>query len=163
SAITSWQHKPAHARRPAMTAVPTATATPAAPPSTPEPSRRWLALVFIALAQLMVALDETILSIALPSAQAALHASDAGRQWVSTGYGMGFAGRLRLGGKVADRLGRRRTFLVGLAGFAAASALGGVAVNFEMLVAARAVQGAFAALLTPTALSLLAVTFTQPK
>ena len=149
-----------------MTASPTVSAPPArpAPPApTPETSRRWLALAFIALAQLMVALDATIVSIALPSAQAALHASDAERQWVITAYTMAFAGLLLLGGKIADRVGRRRTFLIGLAGFAAASAVGGLAVNFEMLVAARAVQGAFAALLTPTALSLLAVTFTQPK
>lgn len=128
-----------------------------------QPSRRWTALAFIALAQLMVALDATIVSIALPSAQASLHASDAGRQWVVTAYTMAFGGLLLLGGKVADRLGRKRTFLIGLLGFAAASAIGGVAPDFAVLVAARAVQGAFAALLTPTALSLLAVTFTESR
>lgn len=146
-----------------MTATPTATRMPGPRAGTPETSRRWMALAFIALAQLMVALDATIVSIALPSAQAALHASDAERQWVITAYTMAFAGLLLLGGKIADRLGRKRTFLIGLAGFACASALGGVAANFEVLVAARAMQGAFAALLTPTALSLLAVTFTEPR
>ncbi len=143
-----------------------ATATSAAAPRAagPEPSaRRWTALVFIALAQLMVALDATIVSIALPSAQAALHASDAQRQWVITAYAMAFGGLLLLGGKVADRLGRRRAFFIGLLGFAVASALGGIAPNFDVLVGARALQGAFAALLTPTALSLLAVSFTQPR
>lgn len=128
-----------------------------------ERSHRWAALTFIALAQLMVALDATIVSIALPSAQASLHATDAERQWVVTAYAMAFGGLLLLGGKIADRLGRKRTFLLGLAGFVAASAFGGAAPSFEMLVAARAVQGAFAALLTPTALSLLAVTFTEPR
>ena len=139
-------------------------ATPGSDPHIAPPlPHRWLALVFIALAQLMVALDATIVNIALPSAQSALHASDASRQWVITGYTIAFGGLLLLGGRVADRFGRKRTLLAGLAGFAAASALGGAATNFELLVAARALQGAFAALLTPTALSLLAVTFTEPR
>jgi EmrB/QacA subfamily drug resistance transporter len=125
--------------------------------------RRWTSLIFIALAQLMVALDATIVSIALPSAQSALHVTDAERQWVITAYTLAFGGLLLLGGRVGDQLGRKRTFLLGLAGFAAASALGGAAVNFGMLIGARALQGAFAALLTPTALSLLAVTFTEPR
>jgi EmrB/QacA subfamily drug resistance transporter len=125
--------------------------------------RRWMALAFIALAQLMVALDATIVSIALPSAQAALHVSAAQRQWVITAYTLSFGGLLLLGGRIADSIGRRRAFLVGLAGFAAASALSGAAVNLGMLVAARALQGAFGALLAPTALSLLAVTFTEPR
>jgi EmrB/QacA subfamily drug resistance transporter len=126
-------------------------------------SRRWLALAFIAVAQLMIALDATIVSIALPSAQRALGASDADRQWVITAYTLAFGGLLLLGGRVADLLGRKRAFLIGLAGFALASAAGGSAPNFEVLVASRAVQGAFAALLAPTALSLIAVTFTEPK
>jgi MFS family permease len=96
--------------------------------------RRWLALVVIAMAQLMVALDATIVSIALPSAQRALHVSDADRQWVITAFG----GLLLLGGRVADYMGRKRTFVAGLAGFAAASALGGSASSFTILVAARA-------------------------
>ena len=124
--------------------------------------RRWLALAVIAIAQLMIALDATIVSIALPSAQHALGASDAQRQWVITAYTLAFAGLLLVGGRIADTFGRRRTFVVGLAGFALASALGGSAGTFVVLLAARAAQGAFAALLAPTALSLLAVTFTQP-
>lgn len=129
-----------------------------------EPTpRRWTALAFVALAQLMVALDATIVSIALPSAQAALHASDADRQWVITAYTLSFGGLLLLGGRLADYLGRKRAFLLGLAGFALASAVGGGAPGFGVLVGARALQGAFAALLAPTALSLLAVTFTEPR
>lgn len=129
----------------------------------PGSSRPWVALTFIAVAQLMIALDATIVSIALPSAQAALGASDADRQWVVTAYTLSFGGLLLLGGRIADLIGRKRAFLIGIAGFAAASVLGGAAPNFAILVAARAVQGAFAALLAPTALSLVAVTFTEPR
>jgi MFS family permease len=125
--------------------------------------RRWTSLAVVALAQLMVALDATIVSIALPSAQAALQASDADRQWVVTAYTLSFGSLLLLGGRFADYFGRKPTFLVGLAGFALASALGGWAPNFGILVGARALQGAFGALLVPTALSLLAVTFTEPR
>lgn len=126
-------------------------------------SQRWLALVFIALAQLMIALDATVVNIAMPSAQAALGFSDANRQWLVSAYTLSFGGLLLVGGRIADsRLGRRRAFTIGLIGFAAASALSGAAVNLEMLVAARALQGVFAALLAPTALSLLAVLFTEP-
>ncbi|HEV3405983.1 MAG TPA: MFS transporter, partial [Candidatus Dormibacteraeota bacterium] len=128
-----------------------------------QDSRRWLALAFIAVAQLMIALDATIVSIALPTAQRALGASDADRQWVVTAYALAFGGLLLLGGRVADLLGRKRAFLIGLGGFALASVAGGAAPSFAILVAARAVQGAFAALLAPTALSLLAVAFTEPK
>ena len=124
---------------------------------------RWLALAFIALAQLMVALDATIVNIALPTAQSSLQFSDAQRQWVITSYTLAFGGLLLLGGRVADAVGRKRALLFGLAGFAAASAVSGAAVNLPMLLAARALQGAFAAILAPTALSLLAVTFTEPK
>lgn len=126
-------------------------------------SRRWAVLVVVSLAQMMVALDATVINIALPSAQRALHASDAERQWVVTAYTLALAGLLLLGGRLADRLGRRRTFLAGLTGFAAASAAGGAAPDFGTLLATRAAQGAFAALLTPTALSLLALTFTQTR
>ena len=128
-----------------------------------RPERRWLALSIIAVAQLMVALDATIVSIALPWAQRALGASDAERQWVITAYTLAFGGLLLTGGRVADTLGRKRTFVIGLAGFALASAIGGSAGTFPVLLAARAAQGAFAALLAPTALSLLAVTFTEPR
>src|SRR5207245_8399805 len=92
--------------------------------------RRWVALAFIAIAQLMIALDATIVSIALPSAQSALGASDADRQWVVTAYALAFGGLLLLGGKVADYAGRTRAFLIALAGFAVASAIGGAAPNF---------------------------------
>jgi EmrB/QacA subfamily drug resistance transporter len=125
--------------------------------------RRWLALVVIAVAQLMTALDATVVNIALPSAQHTLGFDDGDRQWVITAYTLSIAGLLLLGGRVADHLGRRRTFLAGLAGFATASALAGAAPNFAVLVTGRALQGGFAALLIPTALSMVAVTFTDPK
>ena len=128
-----------------------------------EPPRRWLALIFISLAQLMVALDATIINIALPSAQRSLQFSNADRQWVITAYTLAFGSLLLLGGRLADMFGRKRTFLIGLLGFAAASAGGGAASSFAALVAARAAQGAFAALLAPTVLSLLALTFTEPR
>jgi EmrB/QacA subfamily drug resistance transporter len=138
--------------------------TGASQASQPAHQPRWLVLVFIALAQLMVALDATVVNIALPSAQAGLGFSDADRQWVVTAYTLALGGLLLLGGRIADsaRVGRRRALLIGLLGFAAASALSGAATSPGMLVGARAVQGAFAALLAPTALSLLAVTFTEP-
>jgi EmrB/QacA subfamily drug resistance transporter len=128
----------------------------------PDP-RRWKALVFISLAQLMVVLDSTIVNIALPSAQHSLGISDANRQWVITAYALAFGGLLLFGGRIADLWGRKRTFVVGLTGFALASALGGAASNEAMLLGSRALQGAFGALLAPAALSLLAVTFTDVK
>ena len=128
----------------------------------PDP-RRWTALVFIALAQLMVVLDATIVNIALPSAQRDLHISDGNRQWVITAYTLAFGGLLLFGGRIADLIGRKRTFLIGLIGFAGASALGGAAMNTGMLLGARALQGAFGALLAPAALSLLSVMFTEAK
>jgi EmrB/QacA subfamily drug resistance transporter len=126
-------------------------------------SRRWTALLFIALAQLMVVLDATVVNIALPSAQRALNISDGNRQWVITAYTLVFGGLLLFGGRIADLVGRKRTFLIGLVGFAGASALGGAAANTGMLLGARALQGAFGALLAPSALSLLATMFTQPR
>ncbi len=125
--------------------------------------RRWLILGVIALAQLMVVLDLTVMNIALPSAQRALHFTTVDRQWVVTAYSLAFGSLLLLGGRLADLLGRKTTFLVGLVGFAGVSAIGGASVNFTMLITARACQGAFAALLVPSALSLLTTTFTQPK
>ena len=109
----------------------------------------------------MVALDATVINIALPTAQRGLHISVTERQWVVTAYTLAFGGLLLLGGRLADSFGRRRTFLIGLAGFASASAAGGAARSFGWLLAARGAQGAFAALLVPTALSLLAVTFVE--
>jgi EmrB/QacA subfamily drug resistance transporter len=111
----------------------------------------------------MVALDATVINIALPSAQRGLHITVTERQWVVTAYTLAFGGLLLLGGRLADTLGRRSTFLIGLAGFAAASAAGGAARSFGWLLAARGAQGAFAALLAPTALSLLAVTFVETR
>ncbi|MGI5224665.1 MFS transporter [Actinoallomurus sp. CA-142502] len=138
--------------------------TTAAPPAAQSAvPRRWTALLFIALAQLMVVLDATIVNIALPSAQRALHISDGDRQWVITAYTLVFGGLLLFGGRIADLVGRKRTFLIGLIGFAGASAIGGAAVNTEMLLGARALQGVFGALLAPSALSLLALMFTEPR
>jgi EmrB/QacA subfamily drug resistance transporter len=125
--------------------------------------RRWLALTVIAVAQLMVVLDATVVNIALPSAQRDLGITDADRQWVVTAYTLAFGGLLLLGGRIADYTGRKRTFIIGLLGFAGASALGGVAPTAGLLFAARALQGAFGALLAPAALSLITTTFTAPK
>jgi EmrB/QacA subfamily drug resistance transporter len=130
--------------------------------NTPDP-RRWLALAVIAIAQLMVVLDASIVTIALPRAQQDLGISDADRQWVVTAYTLAFGGLLLLGGRIADFVGRKRIFLIGLLGFAAASAVGGAAQNEFMLLGARALQGAFAALLAPAALSLITVTFTEAR
>jgi EmrB/QacA subfamily drug resistance transporter len=136
----------------------------AAPDISPEPgSRRWLALAVIAVSQLLIVLDATITTIALPTAQKALHITDANRQWVITTYALAFGGLLLLGGRIADYTGRKRAFIIGLLGFAAASALGGAAVNEGMLFSARALQGAFGALMAPAALSLLTVTFTEAR
>ncbi|WP_031172299.1 MFS transporter [Streptomyces durhamensis] len=125
--------------------------------------RRWWILAVIAVAQLMVVLDATIVNIALPSAQTDLGFSDGNRQWIVTAYALAFASLLLLGGRIADLFGRKPAFLVGVVGFAAASALGGAANGFTMLVAARALQGAFGALLAPAALSLLNTTFTDAR
>ncbi|MGW6979725.1 MFS transporter [Streptomyces sp. NPDC054932] len=131
--------------------------------ATPQPDpQRWKALIFIGIAQLMVVLDTTIVNIALPSAQHDLGISDGNRQWVITAYSLAFGSLLLFGGRIADLTGRRRAFIIGLLGFAGASALGGFAVNPAMLLGARALQGVFGALLAPAALSLLAVTFTEP-
>jgi EmrB/QacA subfamily drug resistance transporter len=137
-----------------------ATAEPEAEPRDP---RRFWALGVIALAQLMIVLDASVVIVALPSAQHALHISTANRQWVMSAYTLAFGSLLLLGGRIADYLGRRRMFVVGLIGFGIASALGGLAQDSAMLFAARALQGAFAAIMAPAALSLLTVTFTEPR
>ena len=129
---------------------------------TPADPRRWLALAVITLATLMVVLDASIVNIALPQAQAELRISEANRHWAITAYALAFGGLLLLGGRVADFAGRKRAFVAGLVGFAAASTLGGFAETAATLFGARALQGAFAALLAPAALSLVAVTFTEP-
>jgi EmrB/QacA subfamily drug resistance transporter len=130
--------------------------------SDPHHSRRWLILAVLGLAQLMVVLDATIVNIALPSAQNDLGFSDESRQWIVTAYALAFGSLLLLGGRIGDLFGRKWVFVVGLIGFAVASALGGVAQSFGMLVASRALQGVFGALLAPAALSLLTTTFTEP-
>ena len=135
--------------------------TEEAPPA--ASSKRWWILAVIAVAQLMVVLDATIVNIALPSAQADLGFSDGNRQWIVTAYALSFASLLLLGGRIADLFGRKTAFLIGVVGFAAVSALGGAANGFGMLVTARALQGAFGALLAPTALSLLNTTFTDAR
>jgi len=124
--------------------------------------RRWAILAILGIAQLMVVLDATVVNIALPSAQRALHFSNADRQWIITAYSLAFGSLLLLGGKLGDLLGRKWTFVGGLLGFALASAVGGAARSFLMLAAARTFQGAFGALLAPAALALLSVTFTEP-
>lgn len=123
---------------------------------------RWVVLAVLGLAQLMVVLDATIVNIALPHAQESLGFGDADRQWIVTAYSLAFGSLLLLGGRLSDLLGRKTTFVVGLVGFAVMSAIGGAAVNFDMLVVARAGQGIFGALLAPAALSLLTTTFTDP-
>ena len=128
----------------------------------PDP-KRWGALVVIAIAQLMVVLDASIVNIALPSMQVDLGISDADRQWVITAYTLAFGGLLLLGGRIADYAGRKRMFIIGLIGFAFASFLGGISQTSGTLFAARALQGLFAAILAPAALSLISVTFTDSK
>ncbi|HEY2052853.1 MAG TPA: DHA2 family efflux MFS transporter permease subunit [Solirubrobacterales bacterium] len=119
-------------------------------------------LAVVGLAQLMVVLDATIVNISLPSAQQALGFSNSDRQWIVTGYSLTFGALLLLGGRLSDLVGRRRMLLIGMAGFAAASAVGGASTSFEMLLFARVVQGAFGAMLAPAALSTLTVTFSDP-
>jgi len=124
--------------------------------------KRWWILAVLGLAQLMVILDTTIVNIALPTAQHALHFSDADRQWIVTAYSLAFGSLLLLGGRIGDIIGRKRALLIGLVGFAVASAVGGASTNFIMLVGARTVQGAFGALLAPSVLALLTTTFSEP-
>jgi len=141
-----------------------ATTTPAVPQqSTPSPTHRWWLLAVLALAQLMVILDGTIVNIALPDAQIDLGMSDGDRTWVVTIYALAFGSLLLLGGRIADYWGRKRSFVVGMIGFAVASAIGGLALNTEMLLAARALQGAFAGLLAPASLAILTITFPGGK
>ncbi len=134
-----------------------------APETGGRQAHRTLALAVIALAQLMIVLDGSVVIVALPSAQHALHISNADRQWVMTAYTLAFGSLLLLGGRIADYLGRRRIFVTGLIGFGLSSALGGLAQDQAMLFAARGLQGAFAALMAPAALSLLTVTFTEAR
>src|SRR5580693_6651384 len=125
--------------------------------------RRWLILVVVAVAQLMVVLDSTIVNIALPSAQRALGFPNSDRQWVVTAYALAFGSLLLVGGRLGDMFSRKRVFIIGLIGFAVASAIGGASVSFTMLVVARALQGAFGAVLAPSALGTLVSTFREPR
>jgi MFS family permease len=125
----------------------------------PTNSRRWLILAVVGVAQVMVVLDATVVNIALPPAQRALQFSNDDSQWVITAYAPAFGSLLPLGGRIGDMFGRRPAFLTGLIGFAACSAVGGLAQSFGWLVAARAAQGAFGALLAPSALAVLTTTF----
>src|SRR5256884_5895997 len=127
--------------------------------STDREPNRWAVLALLSVAQLMVVLDATIVTIAIPSAQKALHFSTDSRQWIVTAYALAFGSLLLLGGKLGDLFGRKSTLIAGLVGFSVASAIGGLAQSFGVLVTARTLQGAFGALLAPSALGLLTVTF----
>ena len=132
-------------------------------PHDPHYERRWMALGVLVIAQIMILLDATVVNVAQPSAQADLGFSDASRQWMITAYVLAFGSLLPLGGRLGDAFGRKTMFIVGLLGFAIASAVGGAAPNIGTLIAARAVQGGFAAVLAPAALSLITVIFTDLK
>ena len=127
--------------------------------STGREPNRWAVLALVGVAQLMVVLDATIVTIALPSAQKSLGFSTQSRQWIITAYALAFGSLLLLGGKLVDRFGSKWTLVAGLVGFSIASAIGGLAQSFGVLVVARTLQGAFGALLAPSALGLLTVTF----
>jgi EmrB/QacA subfamily drug resistance transporter len=131
-------------------------------PHDQQHASRWIILAFLGLAQLMVVLDATIVNIALPSAQKSLGFSFVDRQWLITAYSLAFGSILFFGGRLSDVIGRKTTLQIGLLGFAVASAIGGASTSFDMLVAARAIQGAFGAILAPAALALLTTTFTNP-
>jgi EmrB/QacA subfamily drug resistance transporter len=136
---------------------------PGAPAGSAPDPRRWLILGTVGLAQLMVVLDATIVNIALPSAQRALGFTTVDRQWVVTAYALAFGSLLLFGGRLGDLIGRKFMFLAGALGFAVASAVGGAATSFGMLIVSRAAQGVFGAFLAPAALSILATTFTDAR
>ena len=146
-----------------MSATATAPIVAADPHAEHHHSRRWVILVVLALSQLMVILDSTVVNIALPTAQKALAFSDNDRQWIITGYTLAFGSLLLFAGRLADLFGRKWALIIGLAGFALASALGGFATSFTMLVSARVIQGAFGAILAPAVLAILTTTFTDGK
>lgn len=131
-------------------------------PSDPHYEKRWWILVTVCLAQLMLLIDSTVVNVALPSAQQALHFSTANREWVVTAYVLVFGSLLPLGGRMSDLWGRKLMFVVGAVGFAGASAVAGAAQSFTMLIAARAAQGVFGAFIAPAAIAMIAVTFTDP-
>ena len=125
--------------------------------------KRWAALAVIALIQFIIVLDITVVNVALPHIQTSLHFSRAGLAWVVDGYVLTAGGLLLLGGRLADLLGRKRMFLIGVGVFAVASALSGAAVNSSMLVASRFAQGVGDAIAVPAAFGLVALLFTDPK
>jgi EmrB/QacA subfamily drug resistance transporter len=124
-------------------------------------SNRWAVLVVVCLAQFMVVLDATIVNVALPSIQTGLHFSNANLQWVVNSYTLMFGGFLLLGGRAADFFGRRRLFLAGVAVFAAASLINGLATSSEMLIVGRGLQGLGGAMVSPAALSIITTTFAE--
>ena len=159
--LKNWRDIPAHdvkttKETPDVSEKPTKTVDPTLDPT------RWRTLFVVAIAQLMIVLDSSIMNIAIPSAKLELGITDANQQWIITAYTLAFGSLLLLGGRIGDYVGRRKIFLIGLMGFAAASALGVVASNQEMLFASRALQGVFGALLAPAALAIISVTFTVP-
>ncbi|MEU3348728.1 MFS transporter [Streptomyces sp. NPDC006700] len=148
---------PADSPAPVPTQVPTATPTPTAAP--PADRRRWFALAIVMTAAFMDLVDVTIVNIAIPSIQRDAGASFSQIQWITAGYALAFAAGLITGGRLGDIHGRKRLFLLGIAGFTLASALCGFAANPEMLVAARILQGAMAAMMVPQVLSIVHATF----
>ena len=142
-------------------ALPSTTSNDAGPRAPLPDSRRWIALAAVAVAQLMIGLDQTIMTIALPSVQGSLHFGDADRQWVITAFAVTYGSLLLTGGRLGDRFGRQRALLAGVTGFALASALGGAAPTSGVLFAARAAQGAFGALMTPAVLAVIVHAFTD--
>src|SRR5213596_1555848 len=126
-------------------------------------SRRWLGLAVIVAAQFMVVLDVAIVNVALPSIKTDLHFSETSLQWVITAYSIFFGGFLLLGGRLADLLGRRRLFMVGLLIFTVSSLLDGLAWSEGSLIVFRSLQGLGAALLSPAALSILTTTFREGR
>src|SRR5437588_284948 len=128
-----------------------------------ENRRRWIGLALIVVAQFMVVLDVAIVNVALPSIKTDLHFTQESLQWVVTAYAILFGGVLLLGGRLADLLGRRRLFVVGVALFTTASLLDGLAWSEGSLIAFRSLQGLGAALLSPAALSILTTTFAEGR
>src|SRR6478672_9489651 len=136
--------------------------TPSGTPDTPPAAgdrRRWFALAIVMTAAFMDLVDVTIVNIAIPSIQRTAHASFSQIQWITAGYALAFAAGLITGGRLGDIHGRKRIFLVGVAGFTLASALCGFAANPEMLVASRILQGGMAAMMVPQVLSIVHATF----
>src|SRR6478752_1766269 len=125
--------------------------------------RRWLILSVLVVAQFMVVLDVAIVNVALPTIKNDLHFTEGGLQWVITAYAIVFGGVLLLGGRMADLLGRRRIFMVGMAVFTIFSLLDGLAWSSSSLIAFRGLQGLGAALLAPAALSILTTTFNEGR